>query len=159
MRIRIISVGKLKEPFYSAGVKEYVKRLGPYVNLELYEGLEVKTSPKASPEEIKRCLAKETEQILKLLSEEELLVVLSLEGQQLDSLQLAGQIQKWQQSNKNRLNFVVGSAFGLAETLKDKADFSLSFSPLTFPHQMVVLMLAEQIYRSFKILKGEPYHH
>ena len=159
MKIRIISVGKLKEPFYSAGVQEYVKRLQPYVKLELLEGLEEKYTAKAGAEEIKRYLAKEAERVLKLISEDEIIVLLDINGQQLDSVQFAGQIQKWQQTGKARLNFVIGSAFGLSDLIKEKAAFNLSFSPLTFPHQMAVLITAEQIYRSFKIIKREPYHN
>ena len=152
-------MGRLREPFYIAGVKEYLKRLRPYVTVEWHEGLEEKAAPKANREEIRQILVKEAERILRLIGEDELLVILNLDGRQLDSLQMAEQMQKWRQSGITRLNFVIGSAYGLSETIKEKADFRLSFSALTFPHQMAVLILSEQIYRSFKIIRGEPYHH
>ena len=159
MKIRIISVGGLKETFYNDGVQEYIKRLKPYVNIELLDGLEEKSFSKTGGEEIKRQMEKEAERILRLIDKDETLAVLDSKGQQLSSEQLALQIQKWRLDGKSRINFVIGSAFGLSETIKKRADFHLSISPLTFPHQMAVLILAEQIYRSYKILKGEPYHH
>ena len=159
LKIRIISVGKLKETFYNDGVQEYVKRLRPYVNIELLDGLEEKSFSKTGKEEITRQMDKEAERILKLLDMEETLAVLDSKGQQLSSEQLALQIQKWRLNGKSRINFVIGSAFGLSEMIKKRADFHLSISPLTFPHQMAALILTEQIYRSYKILTGEPYHH
>lgn len=159
MKIRIISVGKIRESFYVAGVQEYLKRLRPYAGIDLLEGLDEKFSPKAGDEDIKRLLAKEAERILSIIKPDELLVVLDIQGEKLASEQLARHFLQWQQSGKARLNFVVGSSLGLSDIVKKRADFHLSFSDLTFPHQMAVLILTEQIYRSYKIIKGEPYHH
>jgi 23S rRNA (pseudouridine1915-N3)-methyltransferase len=158
MKYRIISVGKIREPFFTDGINEYLKRLRPYTNIEIVDGLEEKTNPKATDKEIQRILDKEGERILSLLSPEELLVALDSHGQQLSSEQLAAQMEKWNSSGISRISMVVGGSHGLAPAVKQRADFILSFSPMTFPHQMAVLILTEQIYRAFKIIRGEPYH-
>lgn len=158
MKYRIISVGKIREPFFTDGINEYLKRLRPYTSIELVDGLEEKTNPKASEKEIQRVLNKEGERILALLSPEELLVALDSHGQQMSSEQFAAHIEKWNSSGLPRVNLVVGGSHGLAPAVKQRADFILSFSPMTFLHQMAVLILTEQIYRAFKIIRGEPYH-
>ena len=158
MKYRIISVGKIRESFYVEGIKEYMKRLRPYSQVEMIDGLEEKTNPKAGDKEIQRVLHKEGERILALLSSDELVVALDSRGKMLTSEELSAQIEKWNVSGLTRINLVVGGSHGLAPEVKQRADFTLSFSPLTFPHHMAVLILAEQLYRSFKIIKGEPYH-
>ena len=158
MRYRIISVGKIREKFYAEGIKEYMKRLGPYTTMELLDGLEEKISPRSSAKDIEKVLQKEGDRILALLADNEMLVVLDPHGESLSSEQLANQIQVWNQSGQNRINLVIGGSHGLANTVKQRADYMISFSQMTFPHQMAVLILSEQIYRGFKILKGEPYH-
>lgn len=158
LKYRIISVGKIREKFYSEGIREYLKRLGPYGSFELVDGLEEKVSPHPGEKEISRVLDKEGERILNLLGENELLVTLDLQGQMLSSEHLADRLQAWNQSGRPRINFVIGASHGLSPAVKQRADQSISFSKMTFPHQMAVLMLTEQIYRGFKILKGEPYH-
>lgn len=158
MKYRIISVGKIREKFYLEGIKEYMKRLGPYGSFELVDGLEEKVPPHPSEKDIARLLDKEGERILNLLGDNEIVVILDLQGEQISSEQLASCIQDWNQSGQNRINLVIGASHGLAPTVKQRADQSISFSKMTFPHQMAVLILSEQIYRGFKILKGEPYH-
>jgi 23S rRNA (pseudouridine1915-N3)-methyltransferase len=158
MKYRIISVGKIRESFYVEGIKEYMKRLRPYSQVEMIDGLEEKTNPKAGDKEIQRVLHKEGERILALLSSDELVVALDSHGKMLSSGELAVQVEKWNVSGLPRVNLVVGGSHGLSPQVKQRADFTLSFSPLTFPHHMAVLILAEQLYRSFKIIKGEPYH-
>lgn len=158
MKYRIISVGKIREKFYHEGIQEYLKRLGPYASFELVDGLEEKVPANPSPKEIAKILGKEGERILALLKDNELLIALDLQGEMLSSQQLAERLQDWQQSGRPRINFVIGASHGLSPAVKGRADQSLAFSPMTFPHQMAVLILTEQIYRGFKILKGEPYH-
>ncbi|MDD2620637.1 MAG: 23S rRNA (pseudouridine(1915)-N(3))-methyltransferase RlmH [Syntrophomonadaceae bacterium] len=159
MKYRIISVGKIREPFYLEGINEYLKRLGPYTNIELLDGLEEKISPRASEKEIQKFLKKEGDKILNLLGKDEIVVVLDIKGMQLTSEGLAEQITVWNTSGKSRINLIIGDAYGLCDEVKKRADYKISFSHMTFPHQMAVLILTEQIYRGFKILKGEPYHH
>lgn len=158
MRYRIISVGRIREKFYAEGIKEYMKRLGPYANLELLEGLEEKVSPRPSDKDIEKVLQKEGERILALLGDNEILIVLDPHGEILSSEQLAIQMEKWNLSGQNRINLVIGGSHGISKAVKQRADQLISFSKMTFPHQMAVLILSEQIYRGFKILKGEPYH-
>jgi len=158
LKYRIISVGKIREKFYREGIQEYMKRLGPYGSFELVDGLEEKVPANPSDKEITRVLDKEGERILNLLGENELLIALDLQGQMLSSEQLADRLQDLNQSGRPRVNFVIGASHGLAPAVKQRADQSISFSKMTFPHQMAVLILSEQIYRGFKILKGEPYH-
>lgn len=158
MKFRIISVGKIREPFYQEGIKEYTKRLTPYTSIELVEGLEEKTNPRAGEKEIEKILQKEGEKILGLLGKDEILVIFDLAGKPLDSEQLAQYISYWNNSGKNRINLVIGGSHGLSDQVKKRADQVISFSSMTFPHQMAVLILSEQLYRGFKILKGEKYH-
>lgn len=158
MKYRIISVGKIRESFYAEGINEYLKRLRPYCSLELIDGLEEKVSPKAGRQEIEKVLEKEAGRIRSLLGNDGLLVVLDSRGKQLTSEDLARHIDYWNSSGRSRVNLVIGGPHGLADDLKRQADLSISFSPMTFLHQMAVLILAEQLYRGFKILKNEPYH-
>ncbi len=158
MKYRIISVGKLSERFYLEGINEYLKRLGPYTTIELIDNLEEKTNPRASDTEIEKVLHKEGQKILRLVGNDETMVVLDIKGRQLRSEELAQQIADWNMSGKSRVTLIVGGSHGLAREVKQRADLKLSFSRLTFPHQIAVLMLAEQLYRGFKIIKGEPYH-
>jgi 23S rRNA (pseudouridine1915-N3)-methyltransferase len=157
MKYRIISVGKIRESFYSDGINEYLKRLRPYTSIEMVDGLEEKTNPRAGDKEIEKVLQKEGDRILSLLSPDELLVVLDSHGKMMTSEEFARQIEKWNASGLPRVNLVVGGSHGLSPAVKKRA-FTLSFSSMTFLHQMAVLILAEQIYRAFKIIKGEPYH-
>jgi len=158
LKYRIISVGKIREPFYLEGVREYLKRLAPYTSIELIEGLEEKIGPRAGEKEVQSILRKEAEKIKRWLDKDEILVVLDLEGQVRSSEEMARQLEKWNASGKSRVTFLLGAAHGLANEIKQQAQESISLSRMTFPHQMAVLILAEQIYRGFKILKGEPYH-
>lgn len=158
MKFRILSVGKITEPFYKAGVQEYLKRLQAYGKFELTDGLEVGLPPKASETEIEKVLQKEGAKILSLIREDEEVVILDIQGQSMTSEAWAQKIGRWNESGKPRVNFVIGSSFGLDEAVKKRANAAISFSPMTFPHQLAVLILSEQIYRGFRILRGEPYH-
>ncbi|NLG32058.1 MAG: 23S rRNA (pseudouridine(1915)-N(3))-methyltransferase RlmH [Syntrophomonadaceae bacterium] len=158
MKYRIISVGKIQEPFYIMGINEYLKRLGPYTRIELVQGLEEKTSPRAGPKEIERILAKEGERIIRLLGKDSILVLMDAQGIQLSSEDFAQKIREWDQGPKSRIDILVGASYGFSAAVRKRADLMISFSRMTFPHQMAVLILMEQIYRGYKILKGEPYH-
>jgi len=158
LKYRIISVGKIREPFFRQGIQEYVKRLQPYAPTELVDGLEERLEPRAGEKEIGKALEKEGERVLSLVHENEMVVALDIKGRSLSSERLARAMQEWNESGQARVNFIVGSSHGLSELVKDRADLLLSFSPMTFPHQMAVLILAEQLYRGFRIIKGEPYH-
>jgi len=158
MRYRIISVGKIKEAFFLKGINEYLKRLQPYTGIELVDGLEEKTNPRAGQSEINRVLSREGERVLKLVGDDEILVVLDIQGSSISSEAFAQLLEQWNLSGKSRVNLVIGGSHGLSEEVRKRAHYRISFSPMTFPHQMAVLMLSEQLYRGFKILKGEPYH-
>ena len=158
MKYRIISVGRIREKFYDQGVQEYLKRLGPYTNIELIDGLEAKVPSRAGEKDIEKILQREGERILALLNDNELLVVWDVRGKPVSSGDLAKYLNTWNQSGLSRVNMVIGSSHGLSSSVRQRADYIMSFSNMTFPHQMAVLILAEQIYRGFKILKGEPYH-
>lgn len=158
MKYRIISVGKIREPFFSSGIAEYLKRLGRYADAEIVDGLEEKINPHAGQKDIEKVLLREGQKILSLNHENDILVALDLNGQAMSSEELARHMQHWNQSGKARVNLVIGGANGLSREVRERADEVISFSRLTFPHQMAVLILAEQLYRGFKIIKGEPYH-
>lgn len=158
MKYRIISVGRIREKFYQEGIKEYLKRLTAYTAVEILDGLEEKISPRASEKDIARAVQKEGDRILSLLGDNEILVALDPQGEAVNSEQWAALIQELNLLAKKRLNLVIGGAQGLSPEVKKRADRTISLSPLTFPHQMAVLILTEQLYRGFKILKGEPYH-
>ncbi|WP_054693396.1 23S rRNA (pseudouridine(1915)-N(3))-methyltransferase RlmH [Syntrophomonas palmitatica] len=158
MKYRIISIGKIREPFFQQGIQEYLKRLQPYASIELVDGLEEKLSPRAGDKDIEKALQREGERILALINDNELLIALDIKGRMLSSEALAHTMEAWNQSGKSRVNFVIGSSFGLSPAVKTRADLRLCLSPMTFLHQMSGLILAEQIYRGFRIIKGEPYH-
>jgi len=158
LKYRIISVGKLREPFYNDGIKEYLKRLKPYASIELIEGLEEKISPRAGAGDIEKCRQKEGNKLLSLIGEDEIIIVFDIEGEVVSSEEWAEYILRLNISKYKRVNLIIGASFGVDEKVKQRAERIISFSRMTFPHQMAVLILTEQIYRGFKIIKGEPYH-
>lgn len=158
MKYCIYSVGKIREPFYVEGINEYLKRLRPYTSMELIDGLEEKLSPKASEKDIINTLIKEGQKLLNLITPGDLVILLDIKGNTLSSTELAEEIKAHDFSGKGRVVFIIGSSYGVSSEVKARADKLISFSPLTFPHQMAVLILTEQIYRSFKIIRNEPYH-
>ena len=159
MKIRIISVGKIREPFYNSGIQEYVKRLGSYSNIQLETGFEAKAPARPSDQDIQQVKQKEGQRILQQLTPGEYLVVCDIKGQAFSSTELAARVEQWMLSGKSRINIVVGGAYGLDRDVIEAAHERISLSRLTLPHQMAVLILVEQLYRAFKILRGEPYHH
>jgi len=154
LSISIIKVGQIKEPFFQEGLEEYSRRLRPYARLEV-------RSVRDFPLEGGRSVAREGELIQKEIQRAapDVLVALDERGKLLSSEQLARFVERRAVEGLSRIAFVVGGTMGLAQEVLGRADLRLSLSRLTFPHQMVPLILSEQLYRSFKILRGEPYHY
>lgn len=158
MKITVLTVGKVKEKYFTAAIAEYAKRLSRYCKLEILEVADEKTPDKA-PEAVNRQIKeKEGERILAQIKEDAYVIALAIEGKSLSSEQLAEKIHQLTVNGKSHLVFVIGGSLGLSEAVLKRADYSLSFSPMTFPHQLMRVILLEQIYRAFKINTGEPYH-
>ncbi len=158
MRINIVTAGKIKEKYLTAGINEFLKRLGPFANVKIIEINEEKMKDNPSEAEKQQTLAQEGQRLLKQVPEGSYLIVLDVYGQQLSSEKLAEKIQNLGLQGKSNITFLIGGAFGLSQEVRQAADFRLSFSPMTFTHQMIRLLLVEQIYRAFKINRGEKYH-
>ncbi len=158
MRITIVTAGKIKEKYLTAGINEFLKRLGPFANVKIIEINEEKMKDNPSEAEKQQTLAQEGQRLLKQVPEGSYLIVLDVYGQQLSSEKLAEKIQNLGLQGKSNITFLIGGAFGLSQEVRQAADFRLSFSPMTFTHQMIRLLLVEQIYRAFKINRGEKYH-
>jgi len=158
MKISIISVGKLKEKYLKMAIEEYVKRLGRYCSLDIIQLPDEKTPDNASEAMEKAIKKKEGERILKSLKEDSYCIVLAIEGKMLSSEQLADHMEKLCVSGRSHITFVIGGSLGLSDEILKRADYQLSFSKMTFPHQLMRVILLEQIYRSFRIINNEPYH-
>lgn len=158
MKITVIAVGKLKEKFFREAVSEYEKRLGRYCKLELRETADEKTPDGASETETEKILQKEGERIAKLLPEGAYVVTLEIGGRKFTSEGFAGEIEHLGISGESHIVFVIGGSLGLHNTIRKRADLAVSFSDMTFPHQLMRVVLLEQIYRAFRIMNGEPYH-
>lgn len=158
MKITIAAAGKLKEKYLSQGIAEFMKRLRPYAQVEIKEIREEKMPDEPSAADKERILQLEGERLLKLVPEGSYLIVLDVYGKQLSSEDLAAQIADLALHGKSNLTFLIGGAFGLSREVRQAADLRLSFSAMTFTHQMVRLLLVEQIYRAFKINRHEKYH-
>ena len=158
MKITIVSVGKIKEKYLLDGVKEYVKRLGKYTKVEEIvlqdEPIKDKSSD-ALNEEIK---LKEGRKIISAIDPKSYKIILDLRGKMLDSEELAKKFLEIQSYHASNITFVIGGSLGLSKEVLQMADFSISFSKMTFPHQLMKLILVEQIYRAFKINNNETYH-
>jgi len=158
MKIRILAVGKLKEKYLLQGVAEYEKRLSPFASVELIETREERMPESPSEAEKEDALKKEGANLLRLVPEKSFLIVLDVRGEILSSEALAEKIAALALQGKSDLTFLIGGAFGISAAVRKRADLRLSFSPMTFTHQMVRLLLYEQVYRAFKINRGEKYH-
>jgi 23S rRNA (pseudouridine1915-N3)-methyltransferase len=158
MNIKIISVGKLKEKYLKDGIAEYLKRLKPYAKVEIVEVAEEREPANASSADELMVKEKEGERILEKMKAGSYLIALAIDGKQLTSEGLAEKFSQLALEGKSDIAIVIGGSLGLSEEVLEKADFKLSFSRMTFPHQLMRLILMEQIYRAFKINKGEPYH-
>jgi len=158
MKIRILCVGKLKEKFFRDATDEYTKRLLKFSDVEIREVSDEKTEEKASEAENAAVLEKEGERLLKLIGEREFVIVLDIGGNKVSSEDLARKINDIILKGSSTITFVIGGSLGLSSKVKSRADYKLSFSDMTFPHQLMRVILLEQIYRAFKINNNEPYH-
>ena len=158
MKITLICVGKLKEKYLVMGVNEYSKRLSRYCSLEIIELADEKTPDHASAAQESAIRIKEGERILKTLREDDYCIALAIEGQMLTSPELADKINQLGVRGKSHICFIIGGSLGLSEEVLQRADFKLSFSTLTFPHQLMRMVLLEQVYRAYRIINNQPYH-
>ncbi len=158
MRITVVCVGKIKEKFYVQAVEEYAKRLSRYCKLEFVELPDEKT-PENAGEQINASIkAKEGDRILSVLRDDAYVIALAIEGNMLDSVQFSEKLEKLAVSSVSHIMFVIGGSLGLDTRVLSRADYKLSFSKMTFPHQLMRVVLLEQIYRAYRIMRGEPYH-
>lgn len=158
MKITVISVGKLKEKYLKEGIDEYSKRLSRYCQLELIEVPDEKCPETLSSSEQEIVKDKEGKKILSKIRENSFVITLEIDGKSLTSEMLSTQIEKITNSGNSHIYFLIGGSLGLSDETKKRSDFKLSFSKMTFPHQLMKLILLEQIYRSFRITRNEPYH-
>lgn len=158
LNVKLVCVGKMREKFYIDAFNEYAKRLQAYCRLELVEIPEQRLGDRPSEREIAAALEREGQEILKAVPPDAFLVALCVEGKQIPSEGMAELISVRENSGKPKLCFLIGGSFGLASTVKARADKKLSMSQMTFPHHLARVMLAEQIYRGFKINEGSQYH-
>ncbi len=158
MKITIIAVGKIKEKFYSQAVDEYVKRLSRYCRTNIIEVADEKTPDEASAHEEELIRQKEGERILKNIADDAYVIALAIEGKKLSSTELASRIESLGVGGTSHITFIIGGSLGLAPEVTGRADMLLSFSDMTFPHQLMRVILLEQIYRSYRIINNEPYH-
>ena len=158
MQIKIIAVGKIKESYLRDGLQEYMKRLGAYAKVQILEVADEKTPDRASLAEEDQIRLKESLKIAKYMEQGDFVIALDIAGKMFDSEGLAGFLEGLALSGKSNLAFLIGGSLGLHQSLLDQAHQRLSFSKMTFPHQLMRLILLEQVYRGFKIIKGEPYH-
>ena len=156
--ITLITMGKLKEKFYISAAEEYKKRLGGYCRFTLLELPEVRLPEDPSPAEISAGLEKEADLILSKIPKGAWFCTLTPEGKMLSSEALASKLSDIKNSGKSSACFLIGSSFGIAQRIKDKADFKLSMSPMTFPHHLARIMVLEQLYRAEAIQAGSKYH-
>jgi len=158
MKITIVAVGKIKEKYLSMGIAEFVKRLTPYCRLSIIEVDDERMPDNPSEAEKVKVLTREGERMMKHIKDGTHLIVLDVIGKQASSEELADKINSLGLCGKSDITFAIGGAFGLSPELVKAADERLSFSKMTFTHQMIRLLLVEQVYRGFKINRGEPYH-
>lgn len=158
MKISIITVGKLKESYLRDAIAEYSKRLSKYCNLEILEVADEKTPDKAGETLEEQIREKEGQRILKLVKDDSYVITLEILGKLLTSEELADKIDRLGVQGKSHLTFIIGGSLGLSKEVMRRSDFALSFSKMTFPHQLMRVILLEQIYRSYRINSGEPYH-
>ena len=158
MKITIICVGKLKEDFYKKAVSEYAKRLGRYCRLEIIEVADEKNPEDAGPVMEEQIKEREAARILKHVKEDAYVFTLEITGSQPDSLAFSRMLSRLTIQGKSHFQFIIGGSLGLHKSVSLAANQAVSFSNMTFPHQLMRVILLEQIYRSYRIMNGEPYH-
>ena len=158
MKITVIAVGKIKEKFYTDAIAEYSKRLSRYCRLEVIQVADEKTPDGASEAQERQIKEKEGSRILAQIKDGAYVIALAVQGTMLSSEQLASKLNKLGVDGQSQIVLVIGGSLGLSDEVLKRADYHLSFSPMTFPHQLMRVILLEQIYRSYRIISGEPYH-
>lgn len=158
MKITLITVGKIREKYLKDAVIEYEKRLRKYCRLEIVEVADEKTVENASETEEEMIRSKEAQRILKQIKEDVYVITLEIKGKQLSSEELAEKVENLGIQGVSHILFIIGGSIGLGKEVLRRSDFALSFSKMTFPHQLMRVILLEQIYRSYRIIQGEPYH-
>lgn len=158
MKITLVTVGKIKERFWEEAIAEYKKRLGRYCKLEIIQVADEKTPDGASKALESQIKEKEGEHILAQIKDGAYVIALAIEGRMLDSVELSEKLGHLAVSGISQIVFIIGGSLGLAQRVLDRADVCLSFSKMTFPHQLMRVILLEQIYRSYRIVNHEPYH-
>lgn len=158
MNISIITVGKLKEKYLINGINEYIKRMGPYAKVEVIEVPDEKAPEQLSDAEMLQVKDKEGERILAKVAQDAYVIALAIEGEMWSSEKLAKELDKLATYGRSKVAFIIGGSLGLSAAVMQRSDSQLSFSKMTFPHQLMRLILVEQVYRAFRINRGEPYH-
>lgn len=158
MKISVLTVGKIKEKYLKDAIAEYGKRLSKYCKLEIIEVADEKTPDNASEVVEEQIRAKEAERLLKYVKDGAYVITLEINGKQLTSEQFAEKIETLGIKGTSHIIFIIGGSIGLGQDVLAKSDYALSFSKMTFPHQLMRVVLLEQIYRSYRIINGEPYH-
>jgi len=158
MKITIITVGKIKEKYLKDAIAEYSKRLTKYCKLDIVEVADEKTPDNASEVVEDAIRDKEAERIMKHIKDDMYVVTLEIGGKMLTSEELSTKIERLGIQGKSDVAFIIGGSIGLGKEVLKRSDYALSFSKMTFPHQLMRVILLEQIYRSYRIMKGEPYH-
>ena len=158
MKIKVVTVGKLKEKYLKDGIAEYSKRISRFAKLEMIELADEKTPDKASESENQKILEIEGQRILSKVGDRDFVIVLAIEGKTFSSEEFSKQLEEASIKGFSTLTFIIGGSLGLSSAVKNRANLSVSFGRLTLPHQLMRLVLAEQIYRAFTIQQGSPYH-
>ena len=158
MEIRILTVGKIKEKYLNDGIAEYAKRLSRYCKLNFIQVPEEKTTGKASDALNRQIKETEGNRLLSHIREQDYVIALAIDGKMLDSVELSDLIARLGVQGKSSIVFVIGGSLGLSDAVLKRADYKLSFSRMTFPHQLMQMILLEQIYRGYRIMNHEPYH-
>ncbi|EWH20104.1 MULTISPECIES: 23S rRNA (pseudouridine(1915)-N(3))-methyltransferase RlmH [Bacillus] len=158
MNISIVAIGKLKEKYLKQGIDEYIKRLSAYAKVDIIELPDEKAPENLSDQDMKIVKDKEGERILSKISPDAHVIALAIEGKMKSSEELADNMDRLATYGKSKVTFVIGGSLGLSDAVLKRADEKLSFSKMTFPHQLMRLILLEQVYRAFRINRGEPYH-
>ena len=158
MKIKVVTVGKLKEKYLKDGIAEYLKRISRFAKLEMIELADEKTPDKASESENQKILEIEGQRILSKVGDRDFVIALAIEGKTLSSEEFSKQLEEASIKGFSTLTFIIGGSLGLSSAVKKRANLPVSFGRLTLPHQLMRLVLAEQIYRAFTIQQGSPYH-
>lgn len=158
MKIKVVTVGKLKEKYLKDGIAEYSKRISRFAKFEMIELSDEKTPDKASESENQKILETEGQRILSKIADRDFVIVLAIEGKTFFSEEFSKQLEETSIKGFSTLTFIIGGSLGLSSSVKNRANLSVSFGRLTLPHQLMRLVLVEQIYRAFTIQQGFPYH-